>query len=425
MNISRECSRKVKIIIWSIAILWMGSTGIYAQKVPTGRNYIQQDTSLYGFFAALEQADSNVVSILHLGDSHIQAGVFSGTVANYLQQQFGNAGRGWVFPYNLANTNGPEDYRWNSTTRWQSARIIDRNKSELLGPGAIMISSTASSPALAFMDRTEDTSDNDVQQAELLYDAGVAESSVIAPGAEINITANPFPEATPTLRMAMLDFANPVRSFQVRWEGKGVAPFRFYGALLQNGQPGVLYNAVGINGAQYMQYNEMSSTLTAQMAIMKPKLVIISLGTNEAYGGAFDASRFTDEIDRTVSTLRSQNPQVAIILTTPANAMRATRHAQRKKVGKRYKTIYRTAYYPNATILAVTQQIKSYAQANGLACWDFNAVNKAMSGEFASGWANDRIHFNTRGYQLQGKLLYEALQQAYQQYQKESSKTQL
>ena len=64
----------------------------------------------------------------------------------------------------------------------------------------------------------------------------------------------------------------------------------------------------------------------------------------------------------------------------------------------------------------VTQQIVNYCRDNGLACWNFNALNKAMKPGFASGWAPDHIHFNARGYQLQGRLLYEALHQAYQQY---------
>ncbi|HEY1164862.1 MAG TPA: hypothetical protein VGE90_06830 [Chitinophaga sp.] len=39
-----------------------------------------------------------------------------------------------------------------------------------------------------------------------------------------------------------------------------------------------------------------------------------------------------------------------------------------------------------------------------------------MKSSFAAGWAPDHIHFNARGYQLQGRLLYEALHQAYKAY---------
>jgi lysophospholipase L1-like esterase len=96
--------------------------------------------------------------------------------------------------------------------------------------------------------------------------------------------------------------------------------------------------------------------------------------------------------------------------------MRTVRKAFRKKVGKKYRTYYRVSRYPNPAIGMVTQEIINYCRDNGLACWNFNALNKAMKSSFAAGWAPDHIHFNARGYQLQGRLLYEALHQAYKAY---------
>jgi lysophospholipase L1-like esterase len=42
-----------------------------------------------------------------------------------------------------------------------------------------------------------------------------------------------------------------------------------------------------------------------------------------------------------------------------------------------------------------------------------------MAGSFSGSWAIDHIHFNARGYQLQGRLLYEALHAGYLKYLKE------
>ena len=173
-------------------------------------NTIAQDTALNRFYAALHKTDSNVVSILHLGDSHIQAGFFPGTTASYLQEDFGNAGRGWVFPFNIAGTNGPEDYRWNSTGRWQAARIVDRYKDDPLGPGAIVITSTSGAPTLSFNGK-----ENNVRQADLYYDAGVDDSSINVPGAEVTVSSSPFPYAGETVRRATLTFPDGVQSFQV------------------------------------------------------------------------------------------------------------------------------------------------------------------------------------------------------------------
>ncbi|SEW16011.1 GDSL-like Lipase/Acylhydrolase [Chitinophaga sp. YR573] len=406
MNISWNISRSFLTVMLAIT----GSTA----KAQT--NTIAQDTALNRFYAALHKADSNVISILHLGDSHIQAGFFPLTTANYLQQAFGSAGRGWVFPFNLAGTNGPEDYRWNSTGRWQSARVVDRYKDEPLGPGAIVLTSQSGAPTLAYSGK-QDGIDNTIRVAELFYDAGLDDSSINTPGADVEVTGVPFPGAGETVKKATLTFPEPMQSFQARWDEKGNSPFRFYGALLHNGHNGVLYSAIGINGAMYQHYNEQSSILSAQMEVLQPQLVIISLGTNEAYS-SLSASSFRAQIDSTVQLIKRTRPDASIVLTTPAESKRTSKRAFRRKVGKKYRTYYKIAYYPNPYTTVVTQQIMNYCRENGLACWNFNALTRSMAGSFSGSWAVDHIHFNARGYQLQGKLLYEALHAGYQKYLK-------
>jgi lysophospholipase L1-like esterase len=406
MNISWNISKS----FLTVMLVMTGST-VLAQT-----NTIAQDTALNRFYAALRKSDSSVISVLHLGDSHIQAGFFPLTTANYLQQAFGSAGRGWVFPFNLAGTNGPEDYRWNSTVRWQSARVVDRYKEEPLGPGAIVITSQSGAPTIAYSGK-QDGIDNTVREAQLFYDAGLDDSSISAPGSEVQITGVPFPGAGETVKKATLKFPDAVQSFQARWDEKGNSPFRFYGALLKNGKNGILYSAIGINGAMYQHYNEQSSILTAQQEVLKPQLVIISLGTNEAYS-SLSASSFRAQIDSAVQLIKRTNPEASIVLTTPAESKRTSKKAFRRKSGKKYRTYYKVAYYPNPYITVVTQQITNYCRDNGLACWNFNALTRSMAGSFSGSWAIDHIHFNARGYQLQGKLLYEALHAGYLKYLK-------
>ncbi|MCK7557859.1 hypothetical protein MKQ70_23755 [Chitinophaga sedimenti] len=95
-----------------------------APKVAPEINRLLNDSSLRPFFEKVNEVDE--VSVLHLGDSHLQAGFFPGVVAERLQEQFGNAGRGFVFPYNVAGTNGPDDPRWTSSSRWQAARVVEK-----------------------------------------------------------------------------------------------------------------------------------------------------------------------------------------------------------------------------------------------------------------------------------------------------------
>src|ERR1700722_15048738 len=65
--------------------------------------------SFYKKLSVLKKTNKGVVRIVHIGDSHIQADILSGTVRNKLQQYFGNAGRGLIFPYQLAKSNAPAD----------------------------------------------------------------------------------------------------------------------------------------------------------------------------------------------------------------------------------------------------------------------------------------------------------------------------
>ena len=110
---------------------------------------IQSPSSLQPFFAGLDSlraGKDTVLTIVHLGDSHIQAGYYSGKVMRLLQAQFGNAGRGWIAPFKLSRTNEPDDYFISSSVReWVTGRCIQTNKKCPVGIGGIGIQSVSPS----------------------------------------------------------------------------------------------------------------------------------------------------------------------------------------------------------------------------------------------------------------------------------------
>ena len=60
------------------------------------------------FFAELDSlraGKDTVISVVHLGDSHIQAGHLTGQVMRAFHRVFGNAGRGWIAPFKLGKSN--------------------------------------------------------------------------------------------------------------------------------------------------------------------------------------------------------------------------------------------------------------------------------------------------------------------------------
>ena len=73
--------------------------------IDTAYNHLVNDTALNSFFQKLQELKDGKrqqLVIVQVGDSHIQADFFSGYLRQNFQRQFGNAGRGLIFPYRVA-----------------------------------------------------------------------------------------------------------------------------------------------------------------------------------------------------------------------------------------------------------------------------------------------------------------------------------
>lgn len=378
MNISR---RRFKLLACIIIIL----TG---SSVKAQRKFLFNDTCLYPFFESLQT--NKATNILHLGDSHVQAGFLPNAVANGLKQKFGDGGTGWVFPYNLAGTNGPDGYKWSSNIRWSADRIVDRNISAWPGPGGIAI--TGNNPTLTYTGKN-------IADAEVFFSEGTAEVN------DGELTQ----EITDFGQMATIRFHNPQPTFSIKLPAPNV---RFYGAIIYSGTPGILYSSIGINGAQFMHYNQDAKTIPTQMAILKPQLVIISLGTNEAFGGV-NVAQLRQEMDKTVNAIRAGAPETSILFTTPPSGMMKKRQAPYKKKGK---THYRVSYIKNPQVAVIRTEMIQFCKDNNMAYWDFHEAMKADN-RFTRGWSTDHVHFNAFGYTQQGSLLYDAIIASWEKWQ--------
>lgn len=382
MNFSRRSCRSVIIICFFAGIC----SCAFAQ-----RKFLYNDTALHRFYVSLQQADSQVVSILHLGDSHVQAGFLPEAVAAPLRLKFGDAGRGWVFPFNLAGTNGPDDYRWSSTVRWEAERNVERGNTFMEGAGGMLIRTSQHAPSLTFRSGTAAA----IQTVECFYDGPPVETT----GATI----------TPAEKSALITMDSTVTSFRLGWP----AGVTFYGAVLRNGKPGILYHGIGVNGAQFANYNKAGGAVAAQMKALTPRLVIISLGTNEAFGG-MTAAQLLQEMSTTVTDIREHVPEACILFTTPPSGMMKKRQVPYRKKGSR-KLYYRVTYARNPQVAVIREAMVQYCRENGFAYWD---LYQAMPQDrrFARAWSSDRVHFNAYGYTLQGSLLYEALEAGYSNF---------
>ncbi|HLT33927.1 MAG TPA: hypothetical protein VKZ98_09070, partial [Aquaticitalea sp.] len=78
--------------------------------------FAEDSPSFQRFFGRLDSLYSGKpekLHIFHIGGSHIQADIYSNKIRTYLQNMndVSMAQRGFVFPYHLAHTNNPTNYR--------------------------------------------------------------------------------------------------------------------------------------------------------------------------------------------------------------------------------------------------------------------------------------------------------------------------
>ncbi len=180
---------------------------------------------------------------------------------------------------------------------------------------------------------------------------------------------------------------------------------RIYGMLLENDSAGVLYNMIGVNGAEYRHYN-MSNYFLQQFSYLNADMIIISMGTNEAYNAGFDKELFARNIDTLITNIKNANPNAAILLTTPGDSFRRSRKGRVK----------------NSDVKIARETMISYCLTHNLAWWDlyeimggYGSMAKWYTAKLA---AKDRVHFTGKGYMIQGDLMYCAFMEGFEGYVK-------
>ena len=361
--------------------------------------------------AALQNSHKSPVSIVHIGDSHIQADFTTGTLRELLQYDFGNAGRGLITPLKISGTNQPRDYVFQSRQSWTPAKFMSSNWRHTMGFTGTSIRPVASSSEITV--GTSDRDDyNPFTSLTIFHNGKLTVKSVTGEDDnKIEFRAIPSRDYTQIL------LPSPETHVTVSFSSAG--DLTIFGVSLSGDRPGLYYHAIGNNGAAYETYNRIGN-VGAGISPLSPDLVILSLGTNEAFG-KLNVAQFTSSVNRLVKNIRAANPKALILLTTPMECHRSvstTKKVRVKNKKGKYRTVRRTSrsYSVNPNIAPLRKAILDYGKANGIAVYDWYEV---AGGQGASNsWINknlfakDRVHHTQTGYNIEGRLLYDALMDA-------------
>jgi len=371
-----------------------------ALQVNASQNIIFNSSTLDSAFkkmSLLKKDNQGCFRIIHIGDSHLQAGFFTSVVRRSMQSFFGNAGRGLVFPYQLAKSNAPKDISSSSTSGWTFNRIAHPEINTRSGIAGFIIQNDTPNVNCHFA--LVDDSTNETKTFDKIKIFAQMSDSVDWLLKYNNSTTYLHQTDFNKQQKTLISLNEKASQFDIITDSTS-KPKIIYGFSLENNQPGLIYHTLAINGAQYEHYN-ITPLFWKQLPELEGDMYIISLGTNEAQKPQFDSVCFKENVDSFLMRLRTVSPQAPLMICTVADN-------------------FKKGIPGNNEIEALNNFLIRYCQKNNLAYWDLyhltNGRGSAKKWNEKGLMSKDRIHFNATGYEYQGYLLYQALAAAYNEY---------
>lgn len=359
--------------------------------------------SLMPFIQKLERianGSTEQAVVVHIGDSHVQPGFITAPLREFLQQRYHNAGRGLIFPYRVAKSNGPDGYISRTETPWNSCRIASRKQFCSSGISGFTIWSDQYDPSFIFEFKDMNLYGEGINRLTIFHGSRDTTRNFTI----LNLADSGYMKPIDSLHEYYTVFVTARQPESVNIQTLPGDPVRksavFYGMSVQGSEPGVVVHTIGVNGAMFADYLH-SSLLTDQLSVLKPDLLIFSLGTNEAVNAKYYTSDSLYRVmDSLTSTIRQKGITATLMFTTPP------------AIYKGFRKNRRTVYKPNPNAEQVRNTIVRYATERNLPCWDWFMIMGGPNSmaKWKSKKMTDRryIHFNPKGYTIQGTLLREA-----------------
>lgn len=439
---------------------------VYNEDVDLGEQYFFNQELLLDFFGKLSNMidkKAGKINIVHIGDSHIQAGFITEPIRNSFQSSFGNGGVGFSFPYELVRTNGALDVRYITNVAWSSWPNTRAVSDMQIGVGGYGLSTQSKDFVLQLFtekgdfskikilyptkepqfrisvstDPLEVTSQvqaggktHKIRRGESLsaisrkYGVSVAQikkanrlnSNTIHPNKILKIpTRNTIKisniKISDNITFAEMNSNKPFHSVFVSdipmnrvtvFPEIDVFKYTINGFVLENNDPGIIYHTIGVNGAHISDYQKYSLFFD-QLPILEPDLIIISLGTNESFA-RMSVEEYMYQMDNFIAKLKDTNKNATILVTTPPPSM--------------FRRMRENTYVRDYTDVLIHQ--KKYP------VWDLythmDGSTGIKTGRFAPLMARDKIHYTKNGYELQGYMFATDFINAFNNYREKSRK---
>lgn len=358
------------------------------------------------------------VSIMHIGGSHVQAGVFT--------QQFRDnllgigtdlmGGQNFVFPFSAGGTNNPIHYATSSTGEWSYCRNAVRKETDKrMGLAGAAITTSDAEASVSIVSRARRATElNPVFEFDKVTLIGFSETENVTPviGYNGQTIKGKYDDYQSTYIFQLPALTDSICIFFESMPGE----FTLTGVLLENGLPGISVHGVGVNGASVPSYLRCDD-FERDLNLIRPDLIIFGIGINDAAEKDFDSKVFMKNYDELIHIIKRINPDCALLFVTNNDSYRKVNISRKKS---------RFEVNPNGKI--VEEAFLEMGKRYNAAVWDqfdvMGGLRSMQDWENAGLAKKDKIHFTNSGYTLIGDLLYNALISRYMEHVKSLAKHQ-
>lgn len=342
------------------------------------------------------------VSIMHIGGSHVQAGIFTQQFRDDLLSISTDliGGQNFVFPFTAGGTNNPSHYIVRSTGEWTYSRnAVRRETDKRMGLAGAAITTTDPTATVSIMTRskypTDLTPDFDFNKVTLI---GFSETENVEPLVRSKgmVIQGQYDEWKSSYTFELPDFTDSILILFDSVPGE----FTLTGVLLENGMSGISVHGVGVNGASVPSYLRCYD-FERDLELIRPDLIIFGIGINDAAEDDFEKQYFMRNYDALIQVIKRVNPDCALLFVTNNDSY------------KRIKVKKKTRYEVNPNGRVVEDAFMQMGKRYNAAVWDqfdiMGGLTSMQDWEKAGLAKKDKVHFTNEGYMLLGDLLYNAL----------------
>jgi len=378
------------------------------------------------------------VRITQIGDSHTAGDYWTHAFRKKLQNHYGSAGLGFVYPLQPHYARSAQLSYAPAKNSYMVQELLHQKTHhqyhESYGLFGVLLK-----PAKYKKQMTVDYQ----FKSDIALHAPMRIQVLTSPSTEFSMQVqshNMEPQSqinTAHLKTHVFNLEQILDGFSIRVPAQKQA--LFYGLSIDYPQsPGVIVDNIGLNGTQVKHLLMLdNSIIEEEFKQLKSDLIILAFGTNESFESSFDPVLYERELRQVIARIKQYNPQADILLIAPPDA-----HALSKTCRKQLKIIKKTKHLVGRELMTYFDCQPSFLELDTeSAChWSppaalaqVRAIQKYVSDtahvaffewpEYIQApcammsWmlqdkplaAYDHVHLTTAGYEILADVLYQAL----------------